>query len=192
MASIPPSVLGGAALVMFGTVAAVGIQTLGRVDFNNHRNVVVVAVSIGIAMIPVGLPQVDGTSAFLVRVPDQRPGVPELGHHDGQHRGDPAQPAAQLLGRRRAATAPRFATGASVRQLNAMPREKFVATVAPAYQGDAGIAEAVADRRPFADGNALRAAMQDQLFSLPRGPAVGTDAELPVAGRRGAAGRGPG
>ena len=35
VASIPPSVLGGAALVMFGTVAAVGIQTLGRVDFNN-------------------------------------------------------------------------------------------------------------------------------------------------------------
>jgi uric acid transporter len=30
-----------------------------------------------------------------------------------------------------------------------------------------GIAEAVADRRPFADANSLRAAMQDQLFSLP-------------------------
>ena len=39
VASIPPSVLGSAALVMFGTVAAVGIQTLGRVDFNNDRNV---------------------------------------------------------------------------------------------------------------------------------------------------------
>src|SRR6185312_1399845 len=32
VAAIPPSVLGGAALVMFGTVAAVGIQTLSRVD----------------------------------------------------------------------------------------------------------------------------------------------------------------
>ena len=41
---------------MFGTVAAVGIQTLGRVDFNNHRNVIVVAVSLGVAMIPVGPP----------------------------------------------------------------------------------------------------------------------------------------
>ena len=91
--------LGGAALVMFGTVAAVGIQTLGRVDFNNHRNVIVVAVSLAIAMIPVGLPQVDGTSAFLVEFPTERPGVPELGHHDGQHRRDPAEPAAELLRR---------------------------------------------------------------------------------------------
>ena len=42
-----------------------------------------------------------------------------------------------------------------------------MATVAPAYQGDVGIAEAVAGRRPFADGNALRATLQDELFSLP-------------------------
>ena len=69
VAAIPPSVLGGAALVMFGTVAAVGIQTLGRVDFNNHRNVIIVAVSLGIAMIPVGTPQVDGTSAFFAQLP---------------------------------------------------------------------------------------------------------------------------
>src|SRR4029079_1567656 len=64
VAAIPPSVLGGAALVMFGTVAAVGIQTLVRVDFTNPRSVVVVAVSIGVAMIPVGTPVVNGASAF--------------------------------------------------------------------------------------------------------------------------------
>ena len=72
VAAIPPSVLGGAALVMFGTVAAVGIQTLGRVDFTNHRNVVVVAVSIGVAMIPVGTPVVNGTSAFFSQLPRER------------------------------------------------------------------------------------------------------------------------
>jgi len=48
-----------------------------------------------------------------------------------------------------------------------MTREDFVATVAPAYQGTSAIAEAAADRRPFIDANALRAAMQDELFSLP-------------------------
>ena len=68
VAAIPPSVLGGAALVMFGTVAAVGIQTLGRVDFNNHRNVIVVAVSIGVAMIPVGTPH--GERDVRVLLPD--------------------------------------------------------------------------------------------------------------------------
>ncbi|HVD65180.1 MAG TPA: nucleobase:cation symporter-2 family protein, partial [Lapillicoccus sp.] len=42
VASIPHPVLGGAALAMFATVAVVGIQTLSRVDFHDHRNVVIV------------------------------------------------------------------------------------------------------------------------------------------------------
>src|SRR6185436_1992130 len=56
VAAIPPSVLGGAAIVMFGTVAVIGIQTLSRVDFHDDRNVIVVAVSLGLAMIPVAFP----------------------------------------------------------------------------------------------------------------------------------------
>ncbi|MGA9344358.1 MAG: nucleobase:cation symporter-2 family protein, partial [Nocardioidaceae bacterium] len=50
-ASIPHSVLGGAAIAMFATVAVVGFQVLGRVDFNDHRNVVIVATSVGLAML---------------------------------------------------------------------------------------------------------------------------------------------
>ena len=42
VAGIPHPVLGGAALAMFATVAVVGIQTLSRVDFHDHRNVVIV------------------------------------------------------------------------------------------------------------------------------------------------------
>ena len=56
VANIPSAVLGGAALVMFGTVAAVGIQTLTRVDFHDDRNVLIVAVSLGFAIIPVAFP----------------------------------------------------------------------------------------------------------------------------------------
>ena len=56
VAAIPPPVLGGAASCMFGTVAVIGIQTLRRVDFHDDRNVVVVAVWLGLALIPVGLP----------------------------------------------------------------------------------------------------------------------------------------
>ena len=166
VASIPSSVLGGAALVMFGTVAAVGIQTLGRVDFNNHRNVVVVAVSIAIAMIPVGLPQVDGTSAFLTEFPKNVQAFLNSGITTGSI-------AAILLNMLLNYFGGELHDGSAVRerltvqQLNDMSRERFVATVSPAYQGDEGIAEAVAGRRPFVDGNALRSTLQDELFSLP-------------------------
>jgi NCS2 family nucleobase:cation symporter-2 len=55
--SLPTTVLGGAGLVMFGMVAATGVRILSRVDFTHNRhNLFVVAVSIGIAMIPVVAP----------------------------------------------------------------------------------------------------------------------------------------
>ncbi len=54
VAAIPPSVLGGAGLVMFGLVTAHGIRVLGRVDFNARpHNLLIVAVSLGLAMVPV-------------------------------------------------------------------------------------------------------------------------------------------
>src|SRR5690349_12633087 len=58
VAGIPHPVLGGAALAMFATVAVVGIQTLSRVDFHDHRNVVIVATSVGLAMYVTAQPQV--------------------------------------------------------------------------------------------------------------------------------------
>ncbi len=51
VASIPHPVLGGAALAMFATVAVVGFQTLARVDFTDHRNVVIVATSLALAVL---------------------------------------------------------------------------------------------------------------------------------------------
>ena len=58
VASVPPPVLGGAALAMFATVAVVGIQTLARVDFHDHRNVVIVGTSLGLAMFVTAQPDV--------------------------------------------------------------------------------------------------------------------------------------
>src|SRR4051794_21963671 len=58
VAGIPAPVLGGAALAMFATVAVVGIQTLGQVDFNDHRNVVIVATSLGLAMLVTAQPEI--------------------------------------------------------------------------------------------------------------------------------------
>lgn len=55
--SLPTTVLGGAGLVMFGMVAATGVRILSRVDFTGNRhNLFVVAISIGMAMIPVVAP----------------------------------------------------------------------------------------------------------------------------------------
>ena len=55
--SLPTVVLGGAGLVMFGMVASTGIRILANVDFrNNKHNAMIVAVSIGVGMIPLVAP----------------------------------------------------------------------------------------------------------------------------------------
>jgi NCS2 family nucleobase:cation symporter-2 len=54
VASIPQCVLGGAAFIMFGMVAATGIKILATVDYVRHRNsVLVIAISIGFGLIPI-------------------------------------------------------------------------------------------------------------------------------------------
>ena len=55
--SLPTFVLGGAGLVMFGMVAATGIRILGGVDYKGNRNnLFIVAISIGIGMVPLIAP----------------------------------------------------------------------------------------------------------------------------------------
>lgn len=56
VAAIPLPVLGGAGFALFGTVAATGIRTLSRVDFDRNPNLVIVAVSLAIGLIPVASP----------------------------------------------------------------------------------------------------------------------------------------
>jgi NCS2 family nucleobase:cation symporter-2 len=43
---------------MFGTVAASGLRTLAQVDFKDNHNLTVVAVSVAIGVLPVGVPTV--------------------------------------------------------------------------------------------------------------------------------------
>jgi NCS2 family nucleobase:cation symporter-2 len=56
VASIPQPVLGGAGLVMFGMVAATGIRILARVDYGPRHNLLIVAISIAVGMIPLVTP----------------------------------------------------------------------------------------------------------------------------------------
>ena len=66
VASIPQFVLGGAGIVMFGMVMATGIKILAKVDYNRNRyNLYIVAISIGMAMIPVA------SNKFFSKMPEQ-------------------------------------------------------------------------------------------------------------------------
>jgi OHCU decarboxylase len=160
VAGIPHPVLGGAALAMFATVAVVGFQTLSRVDFHDHRNVVIVGTSVGLAM-------------YVTAQPDVAKAVPQwaqiifgsgitLGsitaillnlvfHHVGKSFG-PA-----------VAGTP----GASVRldQVNEMSRDDFVRTFSGLFQGPDWVVERAYAQRPFSDTNDLRRAFQEALFA---------------------------
>jgi len=63
VASIPQPVLGGAGLVMFGMVAATGIKILARVDYGPRHNLLIIAISIAVGMIPLVAP------TFFAQVP---------------------------------------------------------------------------------------------------------------------------
>jgi OHCU decarboxylase len=161
VAGIPHPVLGGAALAMFATVAVVGFQTLSRVDFHDHRNVVIVATSVGLAM-------------YVTVQPDVAKAVPSwaqiilgsgitLGsitaillnfvfHHLGTSRG-PAVAGAPGSGLIR------------LSEVNAMSREQFVDTFGGLFQGPHWVVERAYDSRPFQDTSDLRRAFQEALFS---------------------------
>lgn len=58
VAAVPPPVLGGAGIVLFGTVAASGIRTLASVDYRGNMNLVIVATSLGFGMLPIVAPMI--------------------------------------------------------------------------------------------------------------------------------------
>jgi xanthine/uracil permease len=53
---VPQPVLGGAGIVLFGTVAASGVRTLLKADLSDSRNVIVIGVSIGVGVVPIAVP----------------------------------------------------------------------------------------------------------------------------------------
>ncbi len=161
VAGIPHPVLGGAAIAMFATVAVVGIHTLSRVDFHDHRNVVIVGTSIGLAM-------------YVTAQPDVAKAVPQwaqiilgsgitLGSltaillnlvffHIGKSRGPAVAgtPGENLV---------------RLDQVNTMSRDEFVQTFGRLFQGPHWVVERAYDQRPFSDTHDLRRAFQEALFA---------------------------
>lgn len=64
IASIPGPVIGGAATVMFAMVAAVDIQTLHKTSFKDNQNLLIVAFSLAVGMVPAVAP------SFYANFPD--------------------------------------------------------------------------------------------------------------------------
>ena len=58
VAAVPSPVLGGAGIVLFGSVAASGIRTLAKVDYRDNMNLIIVASAIGIGMLPIAAPDI--------------------------------------------------------------------------------------------------------------------------------------
>ncbi|GAA5137356.1 solute carrier family 23 protein [Pseudonocardia adelaidensis] len=167
VAAIPHPVLGGAALAMFAAVAVVGIQTLSRVDFHDHRNVVIVGTSVGLAMFVTAQPNVatavPGWAQIVFGSGITLGSITAIVlniafHHIGRGRG-PAVAGAPGAGTVR------------LEKVNRMSREEFVTTFGRLFQGGAAARAAIVarayDRRPFADTGNLRAAFQEALFSAP-------------------------
>jgi len=163
VAGIPHPVLGGAALAMFATVAVVGFQILSRVDFHDHRNVVIVATSVGLAMYVTAQPQV------AQAVPDWAEIILGSGitlgsitaivlnivfHHIGVGRGP--------------AVAGQPGDAVRLSEVNEMKKAEFVETFAGLFQGPRWVVERAYRARPFSDTHALRRSFQESLFSASR------------------------
>src|SRR5689334_18717788 len=181
VAGIPHPVLGGAALAMFATVAVVGVQTLSRVDFNDHRNVVIVGTSVGLAMLVTVQPDVakavPGWAQIILGSGITLGSLTAIAlnlvfHHIGRGRG-PAVAGAPGTGQVR------------LEQVNSMSREEFADTFGPLFQGPRWVVENAYDQRPFTDTQDLRRAFQEALFTatpqqqtelMSFYPALGSDA----------------
>ena len=168
VASIPLPVLGGAGLVLFGSVAAAGIQTLSKVDLADNRNLIIIAISIAVGVIPATLPEFYDGFPEAVRI------VLESGITAASIAAIVLNVLFNVLGGGRADVGDQEEyTGVveenlTVMQANDMNKEEFVERFAPLFQGGRWVAEAAYERRPFSSIHDLRHAFQTAVFDAPR------------------------
>jgi OHCU decarboxylase len=161
VAGIPHPVLGGAALAMFATVAVVGFQTLSRVDFHDHRNVIIVATSVGLAM-------------YVTAQPDVAKAVPQWAQiilGSGITLGSITAIALNVVffhigkGRGPAVAGTPGDNLVRLSDVNNMSSEEFVRTFSGLFQGPDWVVERAYAQRPFTDTQDLRRSFQEALFA---------------------------
>ncbi len=163
VAAIPPPVLGGAAFALFGTVAVVGVQILRRVDFHDERNVIILAISLGMALTPTVYPDIFAQFPEAVRT------IITSGITMGAS-------TAILLnlvfnvwgGHRDVVTAvpptPRNEDVLSIDQVNQFDEDQFVATFDGLFQKTGWVAGNAHGSAPFRDVYDVRKAFHDAMF----------------------------
>jgi len=157
VSSIPQPVLGGAALTLFATVAVVGIQTLGKVDFTDHRNLIIVTTSIALAL-------------WVTSYPDVAQALPsgiDLLFGSGISIGAIAAILLNIVFFHLGSRGPRVAGGGSIAldEVNAMTKERFTEVFGNVVQNVPWAVQRALEQRPFADTMALREAFQDAVLT---------------------------
>ncbi|MFT3714935.1 MAG: solute carrier family 23 protein [Gordonia sp. (in: high G+C Gram-positive bacteria)] len=157
---IPEPVLGGASLVLFAAVAVVGIQLLGGVDFNDHRNLIVAGTGLAMGMYVMAFP------AVVDAVPSWLHWYFSGGIAAGAFTAILLNLVFFHIGRN---SGPAVATtgGEPVHldEVNGMDREQFGETFGPVVQNQQWALDVVYRLRPFSSPMALGEAFQDALLA---------------------------
>ncbi|GAB7071648.1 solute carrier family 23 protein [Mycolicibacterium hodleri] len=157
VASIPNPVLGGAALTLFATVAVVGIQTLGKVDFTDHRNLIIVTTSLALAL-------------WVTTYPDLAKAMPtglNLIFGSGISIGAVAAILLNIVFFHTGSRGPRVAGGGAITldEVNSMTKDRFTEVFGHVVQDVPWAVERAFEQRPFAGTTALREAFQDAVLT---------------------------
>jgi xanthine permease len=157
VSSIPNPVLGGAALTLFATVAVVGIQTLGKVDFTDHRNLIIVTTSLALAL-------------WVTSYPDVAKAMPsgiDLLFGSGISIGAIAAIVLNIVFFHLGSRGPRVAGGGTISldEVNTMTKERFTEVFGHVVQGVPWAIDRAFEQRPYADTKALREAFQDAVLT---------------------------
>lgn len=161
VAAIPSAVLGGAALVMFGTVAVIGIQTLARVDFHDDRNILIVAVSLGFALIPVAFP------TFYKNFDDDIQTIIGSGITMGSVMAILLNYLLNILGGGKGKLVEEFTPSTprlTIDRVNELSDDAFVSTFGALFQGPPWPVVEASKSRPFDSLYAMRHALHGALF----------------------------
>ncbi|MGV9798992.1 solute carrier family 23 protein [Mycobacterium sp. NPDC003449] len=157
VSSIPQPVLGGAALTLFATVAVVGIQTLGKVDFSDHRNLIIVTTSLALAF-------------WVTSYPDVAQALPsgiDLLFGSGISIGAVCAILLNIVFFHLGGPGPRVAGGGTITldEVNAMTKERFSGVFGHVVQDVSWATDRAFDQRPYTDTRALREAFQDAVLT---------------------------
>ena len=185
--SIPAPVLGGAAMTLFATVAVVGIQTLSKVDFTDHRNLIIVSTSLALGLYvehsqggantysQAVVENADGTvlangEQVTVTAPgiaDAVPGFLQIPFGTGIVMGALTALVLNILFFHVGGRGQAVAGGGSIRpeDVNNMSREEFAAAFGDVVNNVDWVINRAYDAKPFADAHDLRSAFQESLLA---------------------------